>query len=295
MVVASGSGSGRKSPSTRTSSPSVDGTPSIAKSANARHAPPAGRTRLVRQVPPSDMSGCRCWNPVRSRRTTIRCIRRSCSSSNDVIGWPSGPTIVNAKSTFSPAATSVDSASNRRSPSALAKPRTCGRSAGACSAWAPGVASGPCRACARGPLGSMPALYRGDGIRTCRVASWSRPRRTRRALRCLVGTPGRWYGRPGAEARPHRPAGGAGCAARHPARDADVRGFDVPGMHPRRGVERNVRSAARLGRPSRTTSRIARTRGSLPPTRARVGRRARAATALLLLGLPRRRPRRLAS
>lgn len=122
------------------------------------------KTRFVRQVPSSDMSGCRCWNPVRSRRTTIRCTRRSCSSSNDVTGWPSGPTMVNAKCTLSPAATIVGSASNRRPPSAVARPRACAWSAGACSAWATGGASAPCRACAPWPLGSTPALHRvGDG------------------------------------------------------------------------------------------------------------------------------------
>ena len=71
----------------------VPAPPVGAKSAKARYEPPVGSVSGTDQVPSGAISGCTCWKPVVSRRTTIRCIRLSCSTSNAVTGAPSGPVI----------------------------------------------------------------------------------------------------------------------------------------------------------------------------------------------------------
>src|SRR6266540_3716374 len=73
------------------------------KSAKIRQSPAPAKASGVRQVPSGDNCGCRCWKPVRSRRTTIRCSCLSWLTWNRVTGAPSASTIRNAYSPGCPA------------------------------------------------------------------------------------------------------------------------------------------------------------------------------------------------
>jgi hypothetical protein len=72
------------------------------KSAKARYGPAADTVSGTVQVPSALISGWRCWNPAESRRTTIRCICVSCSTSNAVTGAPSEPVIRKEKVSVCP-------------------------------------------------------------------------------------------------------------------------------------------------------------------------------------------------
>ena len=72
---------------------------------------------------PAASVGCRCWKPVPSRRTTIRCIRFSCSTSKSRTG-PSAPSIVKRSVVARPRGSEVAASESRRPSSATARPRT---------------------------------------------------------------------------------------------------------------------------------------------------------------------------
>ena len=100
----------------------------------------------------------------------------------------------------------------------------------------------------------------------------------------------RWYGHRCAEGCRHRRSGDARRAARHPPRDPDVGVLHVPGVRPRWDVGCVLCRAARNARAFPAASRYSHPRGRLPPAHPGFGRRARTATAPLLLGHPSRRP-----
>ena len=78
-------------------------------------------------VPSARCVGCRCWKPVMSRRTTIRCMRFVCSTSKSRTVRPRRSAIRKARSMRSPGARGRRASSSVRPPSLTARPRTvCG-------------------------------------------------------------------------------------------------------------------------------------------------------------------------
>ena len=103
--------------------------------------PASGSVSRTRQTPSPPSSGCRCWKPCPSRRTTIRCMRFSCSTSKSRTGRPSEPTMrSSARPRVRAAARSAQH--ELRPPSETASPRT--GSAAPCRAVG-GHPTSPCR------------------------------------------------------------------------------------------------------------------------------------------------------
>src|SRR6185503_2735013 len=81
----------------------------VEKSAKIRQDPGDGNVRGIDHTPSESLSGCRCWYPVRSVRSTIRCNCLSCNVSKRVTTAPSGACTVNRNGCATPATNDDDS------------------------------------------------------------------------------------------------------------------------------------------------------------------------------------------